>query len=81
MNLLEMPYPRATACRPKKIAPPSSAGRFRGGLPKLNPDLVRKIRELYAAGQGNTYTLAERFGVGQAAIVKIINRKSWRNVE
>jgi hypothetical protein len=80
MNLLEMPYPAGYRV-PKKKIEHVERGRFGGGVPKLNADLVRKIRELYAAGQGNTYTLAERFGVGQAAIVKIINRKSWRNVE
>jgi hypothetical protein len=80
MNLLEMPYPAGYRV-PPKTRTPVERGKFRGGLPKLNADLVRKIRELYAAGQGNTCTLAERFGVGQSAIVKIVNRKSWRNVE
>jgi hypothetical protein len=35
------------------------------------------IRRLYDAGKASGRALAERFGVGQSQIMRIVHRKSW----
>jgi len=47
---------------------------------KLTDAQVRQIRVLYAAGGITQYALADRFGVSQPVIGKIVLRQSWRHV-
>lgn len=49
----------------------------RQGLAKLTSRRVRWIRKAYAAGLGSQRKLADRFGVSQPTIWKIIHRKTW----
>lgn len=52
----------------------------RNKMSKLTEDSVRRIRAMYAAG-GMTYQLlADEFGVGAAAILKIIRRQRWKHI-
>lgn len=53
-------------------------GEFNGRA-RLTPDDVRSIRKRAAAGASQR-KLAREFGVGQTAISRIVQRKSWRNV-
>jgi DNA invertase Pin-like site-specific DNA recombinase len=46
---------------------------------KLNEDIVRDIRRLYADGTSLS-ELAVKFGVNQSAIWKVATRKLWRHV-
>ena len=47
------------------------------GASKLTEDDVRRIRLLYEVKSLNQYELAEMFGVNQAAISRLVNRKSY----
>lgn len=58
----------------------SHRGESIGGS-KFNPDIVREIRRLYAAGGITHAKLAVLYGVSPMAIRKIVNRWSWAHVE
>ena len=47
---------------------------------KLTDEKVRMIRSMYARGQGNTYQLADKFGVYVSTVQKLINRETWKHV-
>jgi len=47
---------------------------------KLTEDDVREIRRLYATGKFSQRVLARRFGVSQATISLIVQRKIWKHV-
>lgn len=47
---------------------------------KLNEEMVRKIRELYATGDYFQRELAVQFGVTRKVIEKVVNRVSWTHV-
>lgn len=47
---------------------------------RLNPDKVRQIRKLYAAGGETFYTLADRFGVADTTISGVVNRHTWKHI-
>ncbi|AYB69857.1 HNH endonuclease [Mycobacterium phage LittleLaf] len=49
------------------------------GLAKVNEASVLEIRERYAAG-ADQRTLARLFGVSQATISLIVNRKTWTHI-
>lgn len=51
----------------------------RNAFAKLNPDRVREIRALGAAGVSQ-YAIADRFGITQALVWLVVNRKAWRHV-
>lgn len=77
--------------RPKSVAKGFRNGRYthpettaRGekhGLSKLTNDLVREIRQRFANGETNKTLLASEYGVRDAAIGRIISRKTWRWLE
>lgn len=50
------------------------------GNAKLNDDIVREIRRLYATGAWTQEALGRKFGVGQATISLIVNRKMWTHI-
>lgn len=50
-------------------------------LTKLNEDMVREMRELYAGGQTKQVDIAKQYGITQASLSYILNRKSWKHVE
>jgi DNA invertase Pin-like site-specific DNA recombinase len=52
----------------------------RNGNAKLNADQVRRIRNLYAAGNETCRSLAERFGVSPKTVYNVIERVIWRGV-
>jgi hypothetical protein len=47
---------------------------------KLTDKIVRQCRARYAAGDGNTVTLAREFGVTNAAMYNAIKGKTWKHV-
>lgn len=50
----------------------------RGSMPsKLNPDIVREIRRLYATGEHTLAVLAEMFSVSDMTIYSVANRRTW----
>jgi hypothetical protein len=46
---------------------------------KLTDDDIRSIRAAYSGGEGQS-SLADRFGVGQGLISRIVNRRRWDHV-
>jgi len=59
------------------------AVRFYGtknGNSKLTASKVRRIRNLYAAGNETCRSLAQKFGVSPPTIYNIIERVIWRGV-
>lgn len=52
----------------------------RNGRAKLTEDNVKAIRDLYATGEHSQFALADRFGVDQTVISKVVLRKSWRHL-
>lgn len=48
---------------------------------KLNPDLVREIRQKHKSGLLGTYDIAREYGVTQAAAWAVVARKTWKHVE
>jgi len=58
---------------------PSAKG-IRHASAKLNDDLVREIREIYARGGISTRALAGKYGVGYGVIYGIVTRKYWKHV-
>ena len=48
---------------------------------KLSEEQVLQIRELYATGNFSQRQLAKQFGVVQAQIYRIINRKKWTHLK
>ena len=51
----------------------------RTGNPKLTSRQVRWIRKAHAAGFGNQRELADRFGVMQPTVWKIVHRVTWKH--
>lgn len=51
------------------------------GRALLTEDDVRAIRTLYDAGGTTQQALAERFGVDQTIISKVVRRVSWKHVD
>lgn len=47
---------------------------------KLTEDIVRECRRRYAAGDGDTASLAREFGVSQQTVWSVVNRRSWKHV-
>jgi hypothetical protein len=47
---------------------------------KLTEDIVRECRSRYAAGDGDTVSLAREFGVSQYTMWRAIHRKAWQHV-
>lgn len=58
---------------------PSAKGT-RHASAKLNDDLVREIREIYARGGISTRALAVKYGVDYSGIHGIVTRKYWKHV-
>lgn len=48
---------------------------------KLNPEIVREIRERYARGNVTQKMLANRFSVSQPAISAILSGRYWSHVK
>jgi hypothetical protein len=48
---------------------------------KLTESQVKRIHRLYATGKFSTYNLADKFGVGQGTIWKILKRMRWAHVK
>lgn len=48
---------------------------------KLDPDRVRQIRRLYASGEHSLKKLARQFAVSKKAVLNIVKRRVWREVE
>lgn len=62
---------------------PTAEERARGernGSARLNSEKVREIRRLSAAGMRQV-DLADRFGITQPNISKIVRREAWAHVE
>ncbi len=51
------------------------------GMAKLTEKDVIAIRERYATGTVSQYQLAAEYGVYQASIGRIVNRKGWKHVK
>ncbi|HHB2481296.1 TPA: NUMOD4 domain-containing protein [Bacillus cereus] len=47
---------------------------------KLTEDIVREIRKLYPSGQSDVKQLAEKYGVSNRTILKVIKGESWKDV-
>jgi hypothetical protein len=47
---------------------------------KLTDAIVREIRRRYAAGEGDSVSMAREFGVWQSTIYNVITRKTWKHV-
>lgn len=47
---------------------------------KLTEEIVRQCRARYAAGDGNTVTLAREFGVAQGSMYNAIKGITWKHV-
>lgn len=61
-------------------AVPMETGRVRPDQKvKLNPELVREIRERHAAGVSGR-ALALEFGVSAATVSHVVRRKIWKDV-
>lgn len=58
----------------------ASIARARRKNSKLSQDDVREIRKLYKNGEGSTYALADRFGVNQALVWRIVNNLARREL-
>ena len=59
---------------------PMETGRIRADQKvKLNPEMVREIRERHAAGVSGR-ALAMEFGVSAATVSHVVNRKIWKDV-
>jgi predicted XRE-type DNA-binding protein len=52
----------------------------RNGHAKLNDTLVAEIRTRYEQHRTPQAALAREYGVSQARICDVINRKTWRHV-
>jgi len=52
----------------------------RNGNAKLTAGQVRRIRNLYAAGNETCRSLAEKFKVGRQTVYNIVERVIWRGV-
>lgn len=50
------------------------------GVAILNEDIVRRIREMYAGGWGQT-AIGREFGISQPHVSQIVKRQIWRHVE
>ena len=48
---------------------------------KLTEDKVREIRQLYADGKANQSQLGRQYGVHQAVIWNVVNRRTWKHVQ
>jgi hypothetical protein len=48
---------------------------------KLNDEAVRQIRNLFATGNYLQRRLAEIFGVNDATIADVVNRRTWKHIE
>ncbi len=53
---------------------------IRNGVAKLNPEKVRKIRELYATGDYSLTQLGKMFGVFFTTIHPIVQGRTWKGV-
>jgi len=49
-------------------------------LAKVNPEIVKMIRQEYSAGGITQHKLGEKYGISQNAVHAMIARKSWANV-
>lgn len=55
--------------------------RGRGWTNKVNPDIVRMIRDLWATGKYTQKEIGERFGVNYRTVSYIVNRRTWQWVK
>lgn len=53
----------------------------RGLQAKLNPEVVRFIRQSYDEGNWSMRSLANTFSVSYDTVHSVINRKTWRNIK
>lgn len=60
--------------------PDSAARGVVNGNSKLDDQKVSEIRDCYGRGEKNQYQLASEYGVSQASIASIVNRKTWKHV-
>jgi hypothetical protein len=65
--------------RNRYILPPRKTGEDHPGA-KLNAATVREIIAAYARGDISQYALADRYGVKQSVISRVIARKVWDQV-
>ena len=63
----------------RKVKPVCFYGTTNGNA-KLTPNKVRRIRNLYAAGNETCRSLAEKFGVSPKTVYNVIERVIWRSV-
>lgn len=47
---------------------------------KLNPDLVRQIRDEYARGEAGYRVISQRFGITPENVRDVVLRRTWRQV-
>lgn len=50
------------------------------GSAKVTEARVREIRGLYAVGDVSFRELAERFGLSESTVVRMVNRLTWKHV-
>ena len=72
---------KAATSRTMKALDRDNSGERNGNAKKLDPDKVREIRRLYAEKILSQDALAERFGVPQEHISRIVRREAWKSVE
>ncbi len=60
--------------------PHTAARGSYNGNSKLNDLDVLMIRSDYDSKRANQYELAAKYGVSQASVASIINRKTWRHI-
>lgn len=67
----------------RAFAQPTSAQRARGernAASRLTADDVREIRRLYRTGDMRQVDIAERFGISQNNVSRIVRRLAWKHV-
>jgi hypothetical protein len=79
----DFPWDTRTTCRTcvSEQHRRRTSGKRAGSTRTLTDDQVREIRREHAAGGITMTALAERFGIGESSIRKILNRTTYRDVE
>jgi DNA-binding transcriptional regulator YiaG len=53
----------------------------RNGMSKVTPDVVRKIRRVYAKGKYSQARIAKHFGLSREMVGRIVRRDSWAHLD
>ena len=64
-----------------KVSKGRQAKGVGAGRGKLSAFEVKKIRELYDTGDYTQIQLGSRFGISRGMVYRIVNRKSWTNLD